>query len=86
MTDANEFESLNLDDAYDFFSEEYFSPEDFEEFQERYEANQHKLPSEVLATIIIQAIIVFIGITANIIVTIVTIFGNNRQVRRKFTT
>ena len=77
--------SKNLSEMDSFyFSDDFFSAETIEKLQENLKANKGHIPAEVLATIVIQAIIVTVGIGANLLVAVVTVFGNTRQVRFSF--
>ena len=69
--------SNGLYDLEDVFSSEYF-----QRLELQFKTNLHSLnlPTEVLVTICIQAFVVFIGIVANVLVTVITIFGHTRQV------
>ena len=62
------------------FSEEYLDAELRNRFEEL--KNSPYVPTEVLIAICVQGFVAFIGILANLLVIIVTIFGNTRQVSK----
>lgn len=67
-------------DYSSFFSEDFFDSEEMRELEKSLTDNRKEPQAEVLIALCFQAFVVFVGIVANLLVIIITILGQTRQV------